>query len=78
MRRVASVRPPWRNLALALWPLTLAAPLPGCVGPDAIAPHVGTTGAGVHRSFYALRPLSDTEGEVVVAAAIAAHEMRRP
>jgi hypothetical protein len=83
MRRVHLPRPPWHRVAPAVWPLTLATALAGCAGPDArslaaLAPHEQPTVAGVHRSVHALRPLSDTEGEVVVAAAIAAHEMRRP
>jgi hypothetical protein len=84
MRRVAPARPPWRVVALALWPPTVAAVLAGCARPDAatlaaIAPRERPALSGVvHRSLHAPRPLSDTEGEVVVAAAIAAHEMRRP
>ena len=82
MRRVAPVRPPWRSVAFALWTLTTAA-LAGCAGPDAgtlagIPPHERPALSGVHRSLHTPRALSDTEGEVVVAAAIAAHEMRRP
>jgi len=63
--------------------LTAAAVLTGCANPDAgglaaLAPHERPAGAGVHRSVHAPRSLSDTEGEVIVATAIAAHEMRRP
>jgi hypothetical protein len=61
----------------------MAAALAGCAAPDAgtlaaIAPHERSALSGLHRFLHAPRPLSDTEGEVVVAAAIAAHEMRRP
>ena len=70
------------SVALALWPLILGAALTACGRPD-----VGEVGAlaareppvaAVIRPVPTLRPLSETEGEVVVAAAIAAHEMRRP
>jgi hypothetical protein len=71
--------------ALAL----VAAAAGGCAKPEELL--TGTTSAGPGRvaavapwqtraaaSAEAVRPLSDGEGEVVVATAIAAHEMRRP
>jgi hypothetical protein len=48
----------------------------GCSKPDELTP--ASIAATAERPAEASRPLSDREGEFVVAGAIAAHEMRRP
>jgi hypothetical protein len=70
----------------ALLPCTLAAAaLAGCANPRELM--TGALGAPLAvapwqtraaPSAEAVRPLSEGEGELVVASAIAAHEMRKP
>jgi hypothetical protein len=75
--------------ALLPWALVAAGALAGgCAKPDELL--TGSTGLPVRAatvapwqtraaaSVEAVRSLSEGEGEVVVATAIAAHEMRRP
>jgi hypothetical protein len=80
---------PLRSVKLLLWPVALALMLAACAAPDELTP--GALAAqGKPRSAPwqaqlsipapadASRRLTEGEGEIVVASAIAAHEMRRP
>ena len=75
-----------RFLAYALWPTAMALGLAGCANPRVLTP--GSLAAPgkqptkweteVAARTEASRGLSDGEGEMVVANAVAAHEKRRP
>jgi hypothetical protein len=84
-------RPPFFPQPRHAWPallactLAAAAGLAGCANPRELM--TGSTGISMPvaawqtqaaPSIEAVRPLTDGEGEMVVASAIAAHEMRRP
>jgi len=75
-----------RLLVHALWPAATALGLAACSNPSELTPgalavagkRTATWEAEVSPRFDAARLLSDGEGEVVVANAVAAHERRRP
>ena len=75
-----------RLLAHALWPAAMALGLAACADTRELTPGaLAVTGkrpapweAEVSPRSDAVRPLSEGEGEVVVANAVAAHERRRP
>lgn len=76
---------PILRASLACTVAAAAALAGGCANPKELV--TGATGAPLavapwktraEPSVVAVRPLSEGEGEVVVASAIAAHEMRRP
>jgi hypothetical protein len=80
-----------RFLAQAFWPVAMALGLTACVSPPELTPGSLTPGAialsgkrpapweaRVAARSDAERRLSEGEGEIVVANAVAAHEKRRP
>ncbi len=75
-----------RLLANALWPAAMALGLTACANPRELMPGaLAISGkrpapweAEVSARSDASRRLSEGEGEVVVANAVAAHEKRRP
>ena len=75
-----------RLLAHALWPAAIALGLAACANPRELTPGaLAVSGkrpapweAEVAPRSDAERRLSDGEGEIVVANAVAAHEKRRP
>jgi hypothetical protein len=75
-----------RLLAQAVWPVALALGLSACANPPQLTPGALVASgkratpweAEVAARSDAARRLSEGEGEVVVANAVAAHERRRP
>jgi hypothetical protein len=75
-----------RLLAQAAWSVVMALGLPACTDPRELTPgalaisdkHPAPWEAQVSARSDAARRLSDGEGEIVVANAVAAHEKRRP
>jgi hypothetical protein len=75
-----------RLLVHALWPATMALALAACANPRELTPgalavagkRAAPWEAEVSPRSDAERRLSEGEGEVVVANAVAAHEKRRP
>jgi hypothetical protein len=77
-----------RRVKRALLPTTLAIGLAACARPSqpglaALSasgdrPDATAQAPPALRPANAFRPLSESEGELVAAAAVAAHEMRRP
>jgi hypothetical protein len=75
-----------RLLAHALWLAALARALAACANPRELTPgalavagkRAAPWEAEVSPRSDAERPLSEGEGEIVVANAVAAHEKRRP